>query len=236
MFWSNFRYICLHLYKWQLFCFSRYKRVQSSMRGKTWKTEAELIKITIFLIGIVTFLRLSLTIANTVFDLELLTFYAYCMSQKYISYFHIYMQCYHAIMVVLTALVDIKTLILIRRYRNGTNQIEQEHRHIMNEIPMRSSLFNLSFLPLIIGYSLRNYWLTLPQPEDQMRLAMTLLLTVFLIKSPFITFLTFRVNETNGRIDQDEERERKRQLEIQDAKQRRNERIARQLAMQSHDG
>ena len=62
--------------------------------------------------------------------------------------------------------------------------------------------------------------------------AWLLKLSINLFKSPFIVFLTFRVDATTARIDQEADRERRRQLEIQEAKERRNRRIARQLAMQ----
>ena len=39
-----------------------------------------------------------------------------------------------------------------------------------------------------------------------------------------MVFLTFHVDASNARIDQEEERERNRQLEIQEAIQKRNER------------
>ena len=61
--------------------------------------------------------------------------------------------------------------------------------------------------------------------EEKVDTAQTVLVIWFLIKNPWIVFLTFRVNATNVRIDQDEERERKRRLEIQDAIRRRNERL-----------
>ena len=46
-------------------------------------------------------------------------------------------------------------------------------------------------------------------------------LIAFCIKSPAITLWTFRVNTVNARIDHEEDRERRRNIEIQDARKRR---------------
>ena len=211
------------------------------MNGQTWKTEAELFKITSFLTSmIISFTVLAITV-NATFDLKWSRVYSTCLNRIDMTQPAVLELCINGlriICVISTVVVDIKTLVLVRRFRNGPSQVQQEDRHIMNEIPMRSSLFNLSLLLIpFIGHILQihGYRLAL-QSEDRIRQVMIIHLSIFLFKSPFITFLTYRVNDTNARIDQDEERERKRQIEIQEAKQRRNERIARQLAMQSHDG
>ena len=46
-------------------------------------------------------------------------------------------------------------------------------------------------------------------------------LVAFCIKSPAIILWTFRVNSVNARIDHEEDRERRRNIEIQDARKRR---------------
>ena len=52
-------------------------------------------------------------------------------------------------------------------------------------------------------------------------------LCFFLVKSPFIVYLTFHVDATNIRIDQEADREIRRQEEIQEAIERRKERDTR---------
>ena len=138
-----------------------------------------------------------------------------------------------------TLFFDLKTLWLVRRYNSGSNQVhvnqiqgnqvQGNRRHILNEIPARASILNvLSIVYIYFVYNL----ISSPNSQQLILLSLISLLVFNLVKSPFNVFLTIRVNASNARIDQDEERERKRQLEIQEAKQRRDERIARQLAMQ----
>ena len=47
---------------------------------------------------------------------------------------------------------------------------------------------------------------------------------VLLMKSPLIIFWTFRVNATNARIDQGQLREQRRQLDMEEALKKREER------------
>ena len=100
----------------------------------------------------------------------------------------------------------------------------------MNEIPIRASLFNLTvFVALFVALRF------IQNDSSSKGLFLVLwigILSFNLVKSPFIIFLTFRVDVSNARIDQEEDRERRRNLEIQDAIEKRNKRIARQLAIQ----
>ena len=70
-------------------------------------------------------------------------------------------------------------------------------------------------------------------PNQILKKSMISSLSGSLVKSPMIVFLTNRVNASNARIDQETERERKRQLEIQAAIKKRDERKARQFQQQN---
>ena len=52
---------------------------------------------------------------------------------------------------------------------------------------------------------------------------------MLLIKSPVSVFWTVKVNETNACIDKDKDRERRRQLEVQEALEKREQRSWRRL-------
>ena len=124
--------------------------------------------------------------------------------------------------------IDISCLLLVRRLARevvpGSNQIQLEKNHILNEVPMRSTLLSALFLSL---WSVMVPALVLSDYSHQQKLCIGLTVGLFslfsnIIKSPTIVFLTFRVNTENRRVDLDAEREQNRQLEIQDALSRRH--------------
>ena len=120
--------------------------------------------------------------------------------------------------------IDITCLLLVRRLTSqvvpGSNQIQVEKKHILNEVPMRSTLLSALFLSLWSMVPL----LILSDYSHQQKLFIGLTVGLFsnIIKGPTIVFLTFRVNTENRRVDLDAEREQNRQLEIQDALSRRH--------------
>ena len=197
-----------------------------------WKTEAELIKIAITLIGTYVVIETLLVSFNSVFDMEWFKMYSFCMGRNFSNTFGFASIRRLSIIgtIILTFFVDIKTFWLIRKYNNENNLNQSENEHIKSDIPMRASLVSLFMVvsTMIILLIIE----TNENPEQFTKVGMICILFISLPKSPAMVFLTMHVNTTNARIDQDAERERKRQLEIQDAKRRRNERIARQLAMQ----
>ena len=128
---------------------------------------------------------------------------------------------------IATMSVDIACLLLVRKLSSrvveGSNQVQTEKKHILNEIPMRSTMLNavqmaiwFAMIPLTVssGYSLQN----------KMNIGVTVSLLNLILKSPVIVFLTFRVNTENMRVNRDDVRERNRQLEIQEALERKEER------------
>ena len=95
-----------------------------------------------------------------------------------------------------------------------------EDRHIINEPPMRNTIINMVSLINIfsVGFLVIDDEVTNTSKYNSM---FTAVLSNMVLKSPFIIFWTLRVNEETKRKDQAEERERLRQIEIQEAKMRR---------------
>ena len=192
-----------------------------------------MIKITNSIIALGTLMSFALIFCNAYLEWDMLMIYNVCMG---IEHNHTSHAVFHALfggvqifLNVSTMFFDIRCLLLVRRLSSqvvpGSNQVQQtERRHILNEVPMRSTLLNgvqmaiwFVFLPVVSNLEVST--------QEKMILGVTLNLVCFCIKSPVIVFLTFRVNAENMRVNQDEERERKRQLEIQDAMRRRNARM-----------
>ena len=213
--------------------YTRYKRIATAMNGGIWKSNAQLIKITNLFVGLwMTSLSIYIFL-NSYFELEYLMLYNICTNAGKEIARHIFQVvvfgAYRAILSVLTIAVDIACLFLVRELakkpKPGTNQAQKEKRNILNETPMRSSLLTLlyfahvlSIMPIMALESLTN--------REKIDIALIGQYVLLLIKNPWLVFLTVRVNEVNARVDQNEERERKRQLEIKDAIKRRNERLA----------
>ena len=218
-----------------LCAYIRYKRVSTSLNNQTWKTELELIKIFITLLITITPVFVSVIIINSIFEMKWINSYSACMALEEAErpknlIWSIFISSYTIINTIFTFLTDLKTFVLIRRYNQQSNVHQAENGEIKSEIPMRASLVNF----LNIFTFLISFFIAFGSQGSQQFIenAMFIILVIYVPKTPAMVFFTLRVNATNARIDQEAERERKRQLEIQDAKQRRNKRIARQLAMQ----
>ena len=143
-------------------------------------------------------------------------------------------------MIILTIIADIGCLILVRGLRKRStqkqvstcsqNQIQNCQKHILNETPMRSTILNLGII-MVWAFTIPLGIFGNLNEVDKINYGIAIAMVSWIIISPTIIFLTFRVNKQNSRVDQDVERERKRQVEIQDAKQKRAERFARALAI-----
>ena len=64
---------------------------------------------------------------------------------------------------------------------------------------------------------------------EEFKIASVLILISLLIKTPLMVMLTFRVNAKTARVNKAEEREWKRQVEIEEAKQKKADRLARRI-------
>ena len=133
------------------------------------------------------------------------------------------------IFLVCTLIFDICTLLIVKKWESESNQVRGEKRHIMNDIPMISTLLNALLLLLP---SLNTVFAIFLYPQYLTQLVSLIQLSFYLSKSPLILCLTNYVVALNIASDELEEREKKRNIEIQYAIKRRNDRLARRLAMQ----
>ena len=217
----------------------KYKRVSTSLSHATWKTEKELIHDTNKALSLTAILLLILVITNAIFDMRCIHSYNHCTSVTNNSraWIGVLGHLVRVVMIIATIHLDIKCLKLVQRIRNHpnpaaspqSNQSTQEQRHMLNEIPMRSTILNFGLmlvilLTMLIGFQTR-----------EISVSGTIgILVILLIKSPVSVFWTVRVNETNARIDKDKDRERRRQVEVQEAlkKQEQRRRLQSMVQMQ----
>ena len=211
--------------------FIRYKRVSTAMTNKNWKTEAELIRSTNrILLG--TFLVLFLTfLIDTQFDFGMIGYLDQCLENTtgnasngsflIFTVRHIIVSC--------TVYFDLKCLLLVRSYRNQISESifqfsQHEHRHILYEIPMRATIINgcLMLTAIFVGPMVIT-------SGEEFKILSKSYLFIFLVKTPLMILLTFRVNAATARVDQDEERERLRQVEVAEAQQKRIDRLTRNI-------
>ena len=209
-----------------IFVYTRYQRIVTATQGKVWKSDKQLIRIVNYVLVLGTIVVFSIVFCNAYLNWNFLMFYNDCMGFKHAPnyLFLLGFGGFRVIILIVTMKIDISCLLLVRRLARqvvpGSNQIQMEKNHILNEVPMRSTLLSALFLSLWSMVPL----LILSDYSHQQKLFIGLTVGLFsnIIKSPTIVFLTFRVNTENRRVDLDAEREQNRQLEIQDALSRRH--------------
>ena len=201
----------------------RYKRVLTSLSNETWKTEKELIQNTNKALSLTAVLFLIMVITNAIFDMRWIGIYNHCMGIPYeIAWMGILAFLVRFMMIISTIHLDIKCLKLVQRIRNHPNpaaSLQSKQRHMLYEIPMRSTILNFGLilillLTLLVGFQTR-----------EILISGTIgILVILLIKSPVSVFWTVRVNETNARIDKDKDREQRRRIEVEEALKKRDQR------------
>ena len=207
----------------------RYKRVSTSLNHETWKTEKELIQDTNKALSLTAVLLLIIVITNAIFDIRWNHIYNHCtgVTNNSRAWMGLLVHLVRVLIIIGTIHLDIKCLKLVQRIRNNPNpaashqsdQGTQEQRHMLHEIPMRSTILNFG---LILNFFVI---LTVASKTGEGLYSATFgVLVMLLFKSPVSVFWTVRVNETNARIDKDKERERRRQLEVQEALKKREQR------------
>ena len=207
----------------------RFKRVSTSFNHETWKTEKELIQDTNKALSWTAILLLIMVITNAIYDMKWIGIYNHCTGiTKEIAWMGISTHLAQIMIIIATIHLDIKCLKLVRRIRNHPNpavniqsnqQGTQERRHLLHEIPMRSTILNIG---LILDYLVT---LTIGSHSGESLTSATIgVLVMSLIKTPVSVFWTVRVNEVNARIDKDKDREQRRQLEVQEALKNREQR------------
>ena len=209
----------------------------TAMNDQTWKTEAELIRLALsIMFGSFAFLIL-IHLINFMFEVEWLqlVMYKFCMASgsplgnlrpTLLSFLAIVFRIFF---LVSTLIIDVCTLLMVKNWERDSSQIQGDQRHFMNEIPLLSSLLNMIVLMAFIMTHIITYQF---YPEYFPISFRYLQMLFFLFKSPIVIYLANIVTASNIVSDENEERERKRNIEIQDAIKRRNDRLARQLAMQ----
>ena len=205
--------------------------------NQIWKTEAELIRFALIIIFVSICFLILTHLVNVIFEAQWLQFSAYrfCMTSKSSDFVRrpsaltFLTIGSRMIFLICTLIFDIRTLLMVKKWKRESSQVQGEQRHIMNEIPMISTLLNalLLFIPFLSTF-LAN---TLCREYFRQNIILVQL-SFDLSKSPIILCLTNYVVSSNVASDEVEERERKRNIEIQDAIKRRNDRLARRLAMQ----
>ena len=208
---------------------TRYKRVLTSINHETWKTEKELIEDTNKALSLTAILLLILVITNAIFDMRCIHGYNHCTSVTNNSraWIGVLGHLVRVVIIIATIHLDIKCLKLVQRIRNHpnpaaspqSNQGTQKQRHMLNEIPMRSTILNFGLMLVILLTMLIGF-----QTREILVSGTIGMLVILLIKSPVSVFWTVRVNETNARIDKDKDREQRRQLEVKEALEKREQR------------
>ena len=209
----------------------RYKRVLTSLNHETWKTEKELIQDTNKALSLTAVLLLIMVITNAIFDMRWIGIYNHCtgVTNDSRAWMGLLVHLVRVMTIIATIHLDIKCLKLVQRIRNHpnpewcashqSNRCTLAQRHMLHEIPMRSTILNFGLI--------LNFFVTLivaSQTGEGLAGATIGVLVMLLIKSPVSVFWTVRVNESNARIDKDKDTERRRQLEIQEALKKREQR------------
>ena len=206
----------------------RFKRVSTSLNHETWKTEKELIQDTNKALSLTAILFLMMVITNAIFDMRWIGVYNHCTGvTNQIAWVGILIHLVRVVIIIATMHLDNNCLKLVQRIRNHPNQAAslqsdqgiQKQRHVLNEIPMRSTILNFGLILVILITILVGL-----QTGEPLGSGTIGILVMLLIKTPVSVFWTVRVNETNARIDKDKEREQRRQLEVKDALKKREER------------
>ena len=210
--------------------FVRYKRVSTAMNNKNWNTEAELIRSTNTIL-LVTFVVFYFTfLIDTQLEFGMIGYFDQCLgNMPDTSDSSFLILTVRHIIVLCTIYFDVKCLQLVRSFRNLANESnfqfpQREHRHILYEIPMRATIINgcLILTAVIMG----PFVIT---SGEEFNILEAVILMFCLIKTPIRIMLTFRVNVTTARVNKEKERERKRQVEIEEANQKKADRLARRI-------
>ena len=198
----------------ELFTCCRYKRLSlNSPNG--WKNEITLISYvkTIFICLIL--YHYATQIINVTFDLKIFNVYNICIGSKdehHPSLNGILIMFPMMIVVLITAALDIKCYIIVKN-----------HSNVVDDLSLRTSIVSISLMfPYIFGSLVI---LNLFDLDNLSRYFVVMFICVFLsiIRNPIILLFTFRVNERNRQVDLMEEREKKRQIEINFALKKREE-------------
>ena len=198
----------------------RYKRVSYSKVGLLfWKSEKELVRKSTWIIGLVLLYGLILTFINAYFNLRAFNIYSVCLEKQHttnnqVSFCLITVLIPMMILFLTTCIMDFLCYIWINDIPN---------KRYTNDIPLRATLISTA---LLFPYLISTVVLAMNDINALDKYLIAIISYRFndIIRSPLTATCTFRINNENMQRNADLERERKRQIEIQDALQRRSER------------
>ena len=207
----------------------KYKKIEASMLIKTWISEKTIIKKTKVTMCACLIFALAEVTGNAVMNLQMSPMYSDCMNQmnqSTNSFVFVILNVVPAnIVILITAAYDIKSLLHVRKFRRTSPSTSNEQRTLMQETPFRSSIINL--VCVIAGFVLSSVFLDNDDNDTNLEAKWSKVASmVFLhlmLKNPLIVLWTVRVYQANMHINQSEEKERKRQIEIKEAQKRRRE-------------
>ena len=218
----------------------KYKKIEASILIKTWITEKTIIKKTkVTMCGCLIFALAEVT-GNAILNLQMSPMYSDCMNQmdqSTNSFVFVILNVVPAnIVILITAAYDIKSLLHVREFRRTSPSTSNEQRTLMQETPFRSSIINL--VCVIAGFVLSSVFLDNDDNDTNLEAKWSKVASmVFLhlmLKNPLIVLWTVRVYQANMHINQSEEKERKRQIEIKEAQKRRREIEAKRKSQQAN--
>ena len=174
---------------------------------------------------------LILTSLNTHFGLNIFNIYSVCLSAKEASESNVTLNLITvlvpiALLVIGTISLDFFIFVWLHHRKTRVQQENQSNLQnvsFIHDIPLRASLIStIPFIPILIIYA--SLGLKNVPPLEKYLIAIIMTKVYDTLQNPLIATCSFKINDENRQRNVDEERERKRQKEVQDALKRRAER------------
>ena len=209
--------------------FIKHKKIEASMKLKTWMTDKKIIqKANVTTLAGLIFIFFEVS-ANAILDLRMSPLYSNCINetnQSINGFIQLILNIIPiVILILITAVYDMKSLRYIREFRRtrpNSNASSNEERTLLQETPFRSTILNFIGVLLPMVYSA----VMLESSENDTVASwskLTSIVCLALMCKNLIVFWTFRVYQGNMHTNQAEDRERKRQIEINEAQKRKRE-------------
>ena len=204
---------------------SRYKKLGNI--GNNWFTNSQLVKSSSLILALVLLYGLIIAFINSHFNLRNFHVYLVCLEgqkagMNNVGFNGIMVLSPILLAVTSTVIMDVLSYLWLQR---AVHPIDNENQGcvIIHEIPIRSTMIStLLLLPYLVIYfviSSQNI-----QPMEKYLVSIVGTRINDILRNPLVAIYTFKINEETRRKNADKERERKRQIEIQDAVNRRKER------------
>lgn len=193
----------------------RFKRMSIIMQGP-WFNDTIMIQRTTWAFFIYLSLLILMTGFNGILDLGLLSAYGHCMhlpdspNADYLGLILVALPI--MTMSIATTCMDIYCFFVAKNQPHASNNTEMPFRVSV----ISTSITILTMMTVAITIRIKEF-------QDQFTFVSCVSVCAATIRSPLISLCGFRVNEVNMQVDADEERERKRQIEVQHALQNRRQ-------------